>query len=148
MVAFLAAIKEAQGRRRVDRERATPALKLTMRPSNDNLVETETFTDFRFDRIEIGSEFGIFQHLVDREGGGDMATLPVRRIGDAAGNTIDAVFPPALVKSIALFGHHHAQHKSHKTARGAVAARIGRAARALGDVVRRVDVLAVLEGTK
>src|SRR6266446_3521927 len=120
----------------------------TMRPSDDNLVETKTFADFRLDSIEICAEFRIFQHLVDRERGRDVATLPVRWIGSTAGDAIDAVFPAALVKCVTFFRHHHAQNERNKAARGAVAARIGRAACGLGDVVRCVDVFGVLEGTK
>jgi hypothetical protein len=60
MVAFLLAIKEEQGRCRIDSERAVPTLKLTMRPSDVNLVETKALADFRFDRIEIGAELRIF----------------------------------------------------------------------------------------
>src|SRR3954466_12462279 len=77
-----------------------------------------------------------------------MAAFEVRRIGRAAGDPIDAKFPTALIQRLALLGHHHAENQSNFGAAGAMAAWIGRTSRDLGDVFRRLDILAVLEGAQ
>src|SRR5438874_9256939 len=77
-----------------------------------------------------------------------MTAFEIGGIGCAAGDPVDAIFPATLVKRLALFRHHHAQDERDFGAAGAVAARIGRASRGLGDVFRRLDFFAELEGTQ